>query len=46
MLVVTENVDDVVAGFGVKLLVAPAGNPLRVNVTWPVNPLIGVIVTL
>ena len=46
VLVVTENVDEVVAGFGVKLLVAPAGNPLTVNVTWPVNPLIGVIVTV
>ena len=46
VLVVTESVDEVVAGYGVKLLVAPAGNPLTVNVTWPVNPLIGVIVTV
>jgi hypothetical protein len=44
-LVVTENVDEVVAGFGVKLPPAAAGNPLTVNVTWPVNPLIGVIAT-
>src|SRR5206468_2641128 len=35
-----ESVDEVVAGFGVKLPVAPAGRPLTVNATWPVNPLI------
>ena len=45
-LVVTESVDEVVAGFGVKLPVAPAGNPLTVNVTCPVNPLIGVTATV
>ena len=45
-LVVTESVDEVVAGLGAKLPLAPAGNPLTVNVTWPVNPLIGAIVTV
>src|SRR5436190_444677 len=44
-LVVTENVDDVVVGFGVKLPLTPAGNPLALNVTAPVKPLSGVIVT-
>ena len=46
VLVVTESVDEVVAGFGVKLPLAPAGNPLTVNPTWPVNALIGVMVTV
>ena len=46
VLVVTESVDEVVAGFGVKLPVAPAGRPLAVNATWPVNPLIGVTATV
>src|SRR5439155_2469730 len=45
VLVVTENVDDVVVGFGVKLPLAPAGNPLALNVTAPVKPLSGVIIT-
>ena len=45
VLVVTENVDDVVVGFGVKLPLAPAGSPLALNVTAPVKPLSGVIVT-
>ena len=46
VLVITESVAEVVAGFGVKLPVAPAGRPLTVNVTWPVNPLIGVTATV
>ena len=43
-LVVTASVDDPVAGFGVKLPVAPAGNPLTLNVTAPVKPFVGLIV--
>ena len=46
VLVVTESVDEVVAGFGVKLPLAPAGRPLTVNATWPVNPLVGVTATM
>ena len=46
VLVITESVAEVVAGFGVKLPVAPAGRPLAVNATWPVNPLIGVTATV
>src|SRR2546423_451097 len=45
VLVVTENVDEVVVGFGAKLPLAPAGSPLALNVTAPVKPLSGVIVT-
>ena len=40
-LVVTESADDTavpVAGFGVNVPAAPAGSPLIVNVTSPVNP--------
>jgi hypothetical protein len=36
----------VVAGFGVKLLVAPDGTPLTAKLTGELNPLLGVIVTL
>jgi hypothetical protein len=43
--VVTEQVEDEVAGVGVKLPLAPVGKPLAPNVTWPVKPLFGVIVT-
>ena len=43
--VVTESVDDAVAGFGVKLPLAPVGRPLTLKVTWPVNPPVGLIVT-
>ena len=46
VLVVTESVAEVVAGFGAKLPVAPAGRPLTVNVTWPVKPLSGVTATV
>jgi hypothetical protein len=38
-VVPTVNVDDVpVAGFGLNVPLAPAGNPLTVNVTAPVKP--------
>lgn len=43
-LVVTENVDEDVAGLGAKLPTAPLGNPLALKVTWPVKPPLGVIV--
>src|SRR5437879_2744557 len=37
--VVTVNVEEfAVAGFGLKVPVAPAGNPLTLKVTPPVNP--------
>jgi len=42
----TVRVEDPVAGFGLKLPVAPVGNPLTLNVTAPVKPLIGVMLTL
>src|SRR5437870_8871447 len=42
---VTERVDDPVAGFGVKLPVAPLGSPLTLSVTWPVKPPVGLTVT-
>jgi hypothetical protein len=45
-LVVTERVDDAVAGFGVKLPLAPLGNPVTLRVTWPVKPPVGLIVVL
>ena len=43
-MVVTDRVEDEVAGFGLKLPVAPVGNPLTLNVTWPPKPNSGVIV--
>ena len=45
-LVVTESVEDAVAGFGVKVPLAPIGSPLTLSVTWPVKPLTGLIVML
>ena len=39
-------VADPVAGFGVKLPAAPAGNPPMLNVTPAVKPLVGLTVTL
>jgi len=45
-VVLTVNVEDPVAGFGVKLPVTPVGNPLTLNETAPVKPLIGLMVTL
>ena len=44
--VVTESVVVPVAGLGVKLPPAPAGNPLTLNVTCPVKPLLGFMVRL
>jgi hypothetical protein len=46
MLVVTDRVDDVVVGLGVKLALAPVGSPLTPSVIWPAKPKIGVVVTL
>lgn len=37
-LVLTVSVEPVVPGFGLKLPLAPAGSPLTVNRTDPVNP--------
>jgi hypothetical protein len=44
--VVTANVDDPVAGFGVKVPVAPVGRPVTLSVTLPLNPPDGVSVML
>jgi hypothetical protein len=44
--VVTARVDDPVAGFGVKLPVAPVGNPFTLSVTVLLKPLIGARVTV
>jgi hypothetical protein len=46
VLVVTDSVDAVVPGFGVKVPIAPLGNPLTLRLTWPVKPPVGLIVTL
>lgn len=43
--VVTERVDVEAAGLGAKLPPAPVGNPVTLSVTWPVKPLLGVMVT-
>jgi hypothetical protein len=45
-LVVTDNVDALAVGFGLKLPVAPVGNPLTLKLTWPVKPPVGVTVML
>ena len=45
-LVVTESVDDALAGFGAKLPLLPLGSPLTLSVTWPLMPPVGLIVTL
>jgi hypothetical protein len=45
VLVVTERLEEAVAGLGVNAPLAPAGNPLTLKATWPVKPLTGVIVT-
>jgi len=42
----TLNVVLVVAGFGLKLLVAPEGRPVTVKATGALKPPLGVIVTL
>ena len=48
LAVVTVIVEEpeVVTDGGVKLAVAPAGNPLALKVTVPVNPPVGVTVTV
>jgi hypothetical protein len=44
-LVVSVNVDDVLAGFGLKVAVAPLGRPLNtLKVTGPMKPFDGVMV--
>jgi len=46
VLVVTVSVDEVPdAGLGEKLPAAPAGRPVRLRVTAPAKPPVGVIVT-
>jgi hypothetical protein len=45
-LVSTISVEDPPAGFGVKLPVAPAGNPLMLKLTVSLKPLVGLMVTL
>jgi hypothetical protein len=44
--VVTVRVEVEVAGLGAKAAAAPAGSPEALNVTLPVNPPEGVIVTV
>ena len=46
VLVVTERLDEPVAGFGLKLPLAPLGSPLTLKVTWPLKPPVGLTVTL
>jgi hypothetical protein len=47
MLVVTESVDDALAGFGVKLpLAPPLGSPLTLRLAWPAKLPVGLIATL
>ena len=43
-VVVTESVDEEVAGFGLKDAVAPPGSPLWLRLTEPVKPPLGVVV--
>jgi hypothetical protein len=45
-LVVTDSVDDVLAGFGLNEPAAPGGSPLTLRLTDPLNPPAGVIVTV
>lgn len=44
--VVTVIVDDVVAGFGENVAAAPAGKPVAVSVTEPLNPFEPAIATV
>ena len=46
LLVVMFNVEELIAGFGVKVPLAPLGSPLTLKLTLPVNPPEGVIVTV
>ena len=45
-LVVTESVDDEVAGLGLKEPVAPLGRPLTFRLTEPAKLPLGLIVTV
>ena len=45
-LAVTFSADELVAGFGVKLPVAPAGRPFTDKFTGELNPPVRVIVTV
>jgi hypothetical protein len=45
-LTVRVSVEEVVAGFGLKLPVVPEGKPLTENVTAELKPLVGLIVTV
>ena len=45
-LTVIVNAEVLVAGFGLKLPVAPAGRPLTDKVTEELKPAVGVIVTV
>jgi hypothetical protein len=45
-LTVIFSAEELVAGFGLKLPVAPAGRPLTDKFTGELNPLVGVIVTV
>lgn len=44
-VVVTESVDEEIAGFGLKDAVAPSGSRLSLRLTGPAKPLLGVIET-
>jgi hypothetical protein len=44
--VVTDNVDESVAGFRLKFAEAPLGSPLAEKFTCPLKPPLAVIVTL
>ena len=43
---VTVSVEELVAGFGLKLELLPAGKPLTESVTEALNPPVRVIVTV
>src|SRR5206468_3871327 len=45
-LVITERVEDAVAGFGSKEPLAPLGSPSKLRLAWPVKPPVALIMTL
>jgi hypothetical protein len=45
-VVVTESIDEEVAGFGLKEAAAPPGSPLSLRLTGPLKPLLEVIVSV
>jgi hypothetical protein len=45
-VVVTESVDEEVAGFGLKDAVAPPGSPLSLRLTESAKPPLGVMVSV